>query len=291
MASGTKKKPKNAMKSARKSSVVAKKGTPWGTIIAVVAILALAGGVFGWYYVQSADKREQANREEAAAAWAPSQQNPDPSLKIAGIVTQQYSGSVHVTATERVRYDKTPPFGGPHDGAWAACNGVVYPNPVRTENLVHSLEHGAVWITYNADKVSGDALNKLRVRVQNKPYMVMSPWPGLDSPISLQAWGHQLRVDSVDDERIDQFIAALRLNRNTYPEVGATCDVGPGQFDVDNPPPFDPAPYGPDAKPMDYKGSAGATPPEAGMTQPGAPGGAPVPPGGPQPNPAPPAGG
>ncbi|MGC7099491.1 DUF3105 domain-containing protein [Amycolatopsis lurida] len=276
MASGTKKKgkPKSAVKSAR-SSVVSKKGTPWGTIIAVVAILALAGVVFGYYYVNSADKREQKSREEAAAAFAPSAENPDPSLKIPGIVTQQYEASVHVLPTERVAYDKTPAFGGPHDGFWAACTGIVYPNPVRTENMVHSLEHGAVWIAYNPDQVTGDAVNKLRVRAEGKPYTMMSPFPGLDKPVSLQAWGHQLKLDSVDDERIDQFIAALRLNPSTYPEQGASCDaMGPGRFDVDAPPAFDPTPPGPDAKPMDYKGSEGAEQESTGMPG-GVPGGLP----------------
>ncbi|WP_051116360.1 DUF3105 domain-containing protein [Amycolatopsis nigrescens] len=261
MASGTKKKgtPKKAVKAARSSSVVSKKGTPWGTIVAVVAVVALLATVLIYYYVESGDKRAQADREAAAAAFAPTAENPDPSLKLAGIVTQKYEASVHVSAAERVAYDRSPPFGGPHDQAWAACTGIVYPNAVRTENLVHSLEHGAIWIAYNPDQISGDALNKLRVRVDGKPYTVMSPYPGLDKPISLQSWGHQLKLDNVDDERIDQFIVALRQNGNgVYPEIGASCDAtGPGGFDLDNPPPFDPTPPGPDAKPMDYKGTEG----------------------------------
>ena len=39
---------------------------------------------------------------------------------------------------------------------------MVYPAAVRTENLVHSLEHGAVWIAYNPDQVVGDALATLQ---------------------------------------------------------------------------------------------------------------------------------
>ena len=125
--------------------------------------------------------------------------------------------------------------------------------------MVHSLEHGAVWIAYDPERIQGEDLEQLKLRVEGKPFTMMSPYPGLDSPISLQAWGRQLKVDSVTDERIDQFIAALRRNPNTYPEIGASCDaLGPGMFDPDNPPPFNPDPPGPDAKPMDYKGSAGA---------------------------------
>ncbi|ASR37815.1 hypothetical protein BAY61_25575 [Prauserella marina] len=271
MASGSKKKgtpkKKSAVNAAR-SSVVAKKQVPWGTIAAVVGIVLLAGAVFGYYYVASGDKRAQAEREESAAAFAPTDKEPNPSNRIEGVVTEEYSGGAHVLPTERVAYDKTPPFGGPHDGFWAACNGVVYPNPVRTENMVHSLEHGAVWIAYDPDRIQGDDLDTLKVRAEGKPFTMMSPYPGLDSPIALQSWGHQLKLESVDDERIDQFIAALRRNANTYPEIGASCDaLGPGRFDPDNPPAFDPAPPGPDAKPMDYKGSDGAADEQMGGGQ------------------------
>jgi hypothetical protein len=279
MANGTTKKkgtPKKVSKATRSSSVMSKKGTPWGTIIAVIGVVALFGTVLGYYLVQSAPKREQKSREQAAAAYAPSKDNPDPSLKINGVVTVKYTGSVHILATERAAYDRTPAFGGPHDGIWAACTGNVYPNAVRTENMVHSLEHGAVWIAYNPQQITGPALDALKVRVNGHPYTMMSPFPGLDKPISLQSWGHQLKLDKTDDPRIDQFIAALRTNPNgVYPEVGASCDaLGPGQFDPDNPPPFDPTPPGKDAKPMDYTGSAGAQPDQAagGPTQPAAPG-------------------
>jgi uncharacterized protein DUF3105 len=277
MASGTAKKkgtPKKVSKATRSSSVVSKKGTPWGTIIAVIGVVALLGAVLGYYLVQSEPKREQKTREEAAAAFAPTAQNPDPSNKIEGVTTTQYTGSVHVLATERVAYDKTPPYGGPHDGSWAACTGIVYPNAVRTENMVHSLEHGAIWIAYNPAQVTGPDLDLLKVRVDGRPFSMMSPYPGLDKPISLQSWGHQLKLDKADDPRIDQFITALRSNPNgVYPEVGASCDaMGPGAFDPDNPPPFDPTPPGPDAKGMDYKGSEGAQPDAGGNQAPVAPG-------------------
>lgn len=261
MSSGKKgkKKSPNAVRAAR-GSTSGKKNVPWGTITAVVAIALLAAGVFGYYYVASSGSREQRDREAAAAEnFTPSRSDPDPSKRIDGVTIKNYEASVHVRPDERVAYDQSPPFGGPHDGYWAACTGTVYPEAVRTENMVHSLEHGAIWIAYDPKRVSGEDLEKLKLRVENKPYMTMSPYPGLDSPVSLQSWGHQLKVDDVTDERIDQFIAALKRNSNTYPEIGASCDaLGPGQFDPDDPPPFDPREPGPNAKPMDYQGSQGA---------------------------------
>lgn len=231
----------------KRTSTVARKPKPWGTIAAVTAILALAGGVFGYAYVQISAKNE---REAALAAWTPSEDNQDPSEKIEGVVKKDYEARDHVQPNQRVAYDQAPPIGGAHDGMWADCSGTVYEKPVRVENTVHSLEHGAVWIAYDPDRVSGAALDTLNRMISNRPYTALSPYPGLDQPISLQAWGRQLKLDSADDERIGQFLEALSQNQYTTPETGATCDSNPTQFDVDNPPPFDPTPPGPDAVPV-----------------------------------------
>ncbi|MBB4907998.1 DUF3105 domain-containing protein [Actinophytocola algeriensis] len=185
----------------------------------------------------------------AGSEWVPGAGNEDPSKDIEGIVITEYD-AVHALPGQRVAYEKAPPDGGRHDPVWATCNGVVYDTPVRNEHMVHALEHGAVWIAYNADDVTGDDLDTLTGLVENQPYLLMSPYPGLDRPISLQAWGHQLKLDDVDDERIGQFITALRENEYTSPEPGASCDsAGPG-FDTTNPPAFEEGPPGPGAAPV-----------------------------------------
>jgi hypothetical protein len=48
-----------------------------------------------------------------------------------------------------VDYAQTPPVGGEHNPVWQNCG--FYQEPVRDETAVHSLEHGAVWITYSPD--------------------------------------------------------------------------------------------------------------------------------------------
>ncbi|MFE4502182.1 DUF3105 domain-containing protein [Rhodococcus sp. NPDC056743] len=173
-------------------------------------------------------------------SFVPSIDNPDPSEAIDGVAIVEYPTALHVSPDERVAYTHSPPFGGRHDGVWAKCTGIVYPQAIRTENAVHSLEHGAVWITYNPDLVSAGDVELLAERVSGTSQMLMSPYPTLDAPISLQSWGHQLKLDQASDVRIDQFISALRLNPATYPEVGATCSIPPSIFNPDNPPPFDP---------------------------------------------------
>ncbi|GAB2911540.1 DUF3105 domain-containing protein [Rhodococcus aerolatus] len=232
-----------------KGSVVTKRQVPWITIGAVVVVLAFVAAI-AVYLVPKYETRAEAQR------FVPSADNPDPSSAIDGVTKVDYPAGQHVTATQRVAYDQSPPFGGPHDQVWATCTGTVYPNGLRTENAVHSLEHGAVWITWNPDTLPADQVSALESKVTGKPYMLGSAYPGQSSPVSLQSWGHRLEVDSANDPRIDEFITALRLNSNTYPEVGASCDTAnTSLFDPADPPPFDPTPPGPDAVPMSGTGA------------------------------------
>lgn len=198
--------------------------------------------------------------EDRVDPFAPSADNPDPSTVIPGVHAGvpmpvdgplqylMYRDASHVPDGSRVAYDRFPPVGGPHSALWAACNGVVYPTGVQNENMVHSLEHGAVWVSYNPDTISPADLSTMTDLVQGEPYLVMSAYPGQESPISLQSWAHQLAVESADDERILQFITALRANPYVTPEPGATCEQP--QFDVQNPPPLNTTAPGPDAVPM-----------------------------------------
>jgi hypothetical protein len=232
-----------SIKAARSAAAV-KKPKPWGTVAIIVALVALAGVVFGYAYVKI----------DAATAWKPSDSNQDPSKDIPGIVKVDYQGAQHVTAAQRVAYDQSPPFGGPHDSVWASCEGIVYDKAVRSENMVHMLEHGAVWVAYNPDLVKGGDLDVLKGKVAGQDFIALSPYPGLDKPFSLQSWGHQLKLDNVNDERVDQFIQSLKRNDYQYPEPGARCDAGP-EFDPSNPPPFDPTPPPADAVKMDGSGA------------------------------------
>jgi hypothetical protein len=275
MASG-----KNAKKSRAKAPVVtSRQGLPWLTIGAVVAILALIGGIFFVVLNKKSDNdaaaaagaAAQSSVAAAGTAFVPSADNQDPSTTIEGIFVgkstpgtnggpatyPEYDNRVHVTSDQRVAYDRFPPVGGPHDQTWAACNGVVYTKAVRIENMVHTLEHGAVWIAYNPDTISAADLTTLQNIVSGQQYITLAPYPGLDATISLQAWAHQLKVDSAGDPRIGEFITALRLNPYVYPETGATCDQP--TFDVTNPPPFDTTPVPADAVPMSGTGATGTT--------------------------------
>jgi len=132
----------------------------------------------------------------------------------------------HVQGT--VDYPQNPPAGGPHDQFWLNCG--VYDQPQRNENAVHSLEHGAVWVTYDAAKVSGAELDTLKSHLPGS-YAILSPYEGLPTPIVLSAWNAQLKLDSASDPRISEFFEEYWRSQNV-PEPGAPCTGavdGPGK--------------------------------------------------------------
>ena len=167
--------------------------------------------------------------ERELAGYAPSAERPDPSTAIPGVRIQEIRGGEHVAAGDEPGYEPRPPVGGPHPLSWAACSGVASPGPVREADAVHSLEHGAVWITYDPSRTAPVVLDALLGRVTGEPYLFLSPYPGLDAPISLQAWGHRLVLDTPEDPRFEQFIAALRDNPRTPPEPKGDCGPGSGR--------------------------------------------------------------
>jgi hypothetical protein len=122
-----------------------------------------------------------------------------------------------------ITYPVSPPVGGLHNPFWQNCMGDVYSAEIPREQAMHSLEHGAVWVTYRPDLPKAQ-VDQLAARVKGIPYLFMSPYPGLDAPISLQAWGYQLKLDNASDKRIDDFIGALRINASVEP--GASCSGG-----------------------------------------------------------------
>ncbi len=129
---------------------------------------------------------------------------------------------------EPVVYEQSPPAGGPHNPVWLNCG--IYTEPQNDENAVHSLEHGAVWVTYDAAALSDDDLQRLREQLPST-YVILSPYEGLDSPLVLSAWNAQLKLDSVDDERIPEFFEEYWRNQNV-PEPNAICTGaldGPGK--------------------------------------------------------------
>lgn len=123
-----------------------------------------------------------------------------------------------------VDYKQFPPVGGDHNPIWQNCG--AYAKAIPEENGVHSLEHGAVWITYDPS-LPADQVAALTALVATHPYLLLTPYPGLKSPIVLSAWGVQLSVDSADSPDIPAFLKLYEQGPQT-PEPGSACTGGTG---------------------------------------------------------------
>jgi hypothetical protein len=116
-------------------------------------------------------------------------------------------------------YPQSPPVGGPHAPVWLDCG--VYDEPVRDENAVHDLEHGAVWITYDPE-ADVDVAALEEALPQNG---ILSPYDDLRAPVVVTVWGRQLELDGADDPRLALFIRTLG-GGETAPEPFASCAGG-----------------------------------------------------------------
>ncbi|CAN5608142.1 hypothetical protein BH24ACT20_BH24ACT20_08090 [soil metagenome] len=123
-----------------------------------------------------------------------------------------------------VDYDQTPPAGGEHNPVWQ--NAGFYDEPVEDENAVHTLEHGAVWITYSPD-LPQQQVSELQDLANSRDCVLVSPYQDLGSPVVASAWGKQLQLDGADDPALDRFVGAYLQGPQT-PEPGATCTGGVG---------------------------------------------------------------
>ncbi|MEX8059310.1 DUF3105 domain-containing protein [Microbacterium sp. 16-032] len=145
--------------------------------------------------------------------------------EISGVETFQ-NRSDHVQGA--VTYEQNPPAGGPHNPIWLNCG--VYTQPQQNENAVHSMEHGAVWITYDPARVDQAGIDALKA-VMPSSYALLSPYPDMDTPIAVSAWNHQLTLDDPNDPRITEFFTEYWRSQNA-PEPNAACSGaidGPGK--------------------------------------------------------------
>lgn len=121
----------------------------------------------------------------------------------------------------RPDYEQQPPAYGEHNAAWWNCG--TYEEPVPDHHAVHSLEHGAIWLTYQPELPEGE-LETLRA-LADQPDMLLSPYPGQESPVIATAWGRQLFLDEADDSAITDFIRDY-MNDPGVPEPNGICYRG-----------------------------------------------------------------
>lgn len=170
----------------------------------LVALVMIGSAVF----VVIGQQREDA--EVAAAAKAP----------IDGVKSFKKLSRNHVDTP--IQYEQSPAAGGDHASVWTNCG--VYSNDLDEQQTVHSLEHGAVWVTHSP-QLDAEQVDELGALGSANSYVLVSPYQGQQGPITATAWGKQLSVDSADDPRLAAFVKKYQQGPQT-PEPGAACTGG-----------------------------------------------------------------
>ena len=136
--------------------------------------------------------------------------------------TETYADLEQTHVDTPVNYPQTPPVGGPHNPVWQNCG--FYDVEFPKERGVHSMEHGAVWITYSPELPAADVA-VLQAFADNGKEVLVSPFTGLPSPVVASAWGKQLIPDDVNDPRLAQFVSWFDDGPQT-PETNTPCSQG-----------------------------------------------------------------
>lgn len=151
------------------------------------------------------------------------------SKPVEGTVEYKIESRKHVASgTHVANYNSNPPSSGDHWDQPAKAG--VYENEQPDEQLVHNLEHGYIWISYLPKLEQSEATDSAQLKqgisdedkkaledlVKNDDWkMILAPRRANDSLIALSAWGRVLKMDSLNLDKIREFI---RVYRNRGPE-------------------------------------------------------------------------
>ena len=128
-------------------------------------------------------------------------------------------GRKHVPFGEKVEYNSNPPTSGPHDEDWIRTG--VYEREKDDRNLIHSLEHGYVIMSYKCLEATGSASLNEGCKVKKdqlakiyekkgKKKLIVVPRENLETNFALTAWTYLDKFDEFDQTRIEKFIDAHR---------------------------------------------------------------------------------
>jgi len=129
-----------------------------------------------------------------------------------------FEGASHVPDGTRVSYQSNPPTSGNH---WSVpLRDGTYDTEKPDEAVVHSLEHGRVWVSYRPD-IAQEAISQIKQAVGSTPQVILTPRQENDTDIALVAW---TRLDAfnlndqgeVDAKRITDFINRYRNKGPEY---------------------------------------------------------------------------
>ncbi|MBM4411532.1 MAG: DUF3105 domain-containing protein [Chloroflexi bacterium] len=129
-----------------------------------------------------------------------------------------YTSSSHVTSRSELQIQPgVPPAGGPH--FVDPLPGGVYDQPVDDGRVIHSLEHGLIWISYRPGAISEADLKAVtEIAKERTRDVVLSPRPDNKEALTVVSWGRRLALKADDTKTLKEFIST-NLNRSPEPGV------------------------------------------------------------------------
>ncbi len=133
-------------------------------------------------------------------------------------------GREHVSeeAVASTQYNSNPPTSGPHLPTWVRPG--IYTETQKEGELIHSLEHGYIIISYNCAVLVGESVAtssahtqsascselvaQLEAVARKKEFkkLIVVPRPGMETPIALTAWTYIETLSAFDAARIERFV-------------------------------------------------------------------------------------
>jgi hypothetical protein len=152
------------------------------------------------------------DRDAAAPdAMPPDVAPPDPGDCRVVVASQAIEGAQHMPLCAPLPYGTNPPSSGNHYAVWADYR--TYDRPILRGFWVHSLEHGAMVITYNCAGGCADEVAAAEAFIDSLPAdcgpnsrrLILAPDPELDVRFAASAWGFTLRANCFDRDAFSAF--------------------------------------------------------------------------------------
>ena len=123
-------------------------------------------------------------------------------------------GAQHIKEGESHEpYKSNPPTSGPH---WVGVAGAGIKNEIVPDELMlHSMEHGAAVVWYREDLEQSE-IEKIKEAFNSASgKKIMLARKDLDVPVALTSWNYLLKLETIDVEKIKEFI---ETNNDRAPE-------------------------------------------------------------------------
>lgn len=118
-----------------------------------------------------------------------------------------------------ISYAESPPVAGPHADTPLGCGS--YAQPVANENLVHSLEHGAVYVLYSPDLPVPQIRTLEQIAADHEENVLVAPYEGeMQTPVAVGSWGHRMDLDEVDEEAINEYVDEFQSKITREASIG-----------------------------------------------------------------------